>query len=183
MSMLSRILLALGLAMDAFAVSISCGISDKQARYRTAMKCGVTFGFFQAAMTAIGFLLASTLANFIEPVDHWVAFGLLSFVGGKMLYEAASGCQAIKLSSTKMLLTLAVATSIDAMAAGIGLAAIKTPMVLTIVLIGVITAVLSYVGVLFGARMGQCKYGKYFDIAGGLILIGLGIKTLIEHLM
>ncbi len=183
MSILTRILLALGLAMDAFAVSISCGISDKESRYQTATKCGITFGIFQAGMTAIGFILASTLANFIEPVDHWVAFGLLVFIGGKMLYEAATGCKPIKLTSTKMLLTLAVATSIDAMAAGISLAAIRTPIVMTLVMIGVITAVLSYIGVLFGARMGQGKYGKYFDIAGGLILIGLGIKILIEHLM
>ena len=145
--------------------------------------CAVTFGFFQAAMAGIGFLLASTLADFVEPVDHWVAFGLLCFIGARMLYEAATGCKAIQLTSLKVLLTLALATSIDAMAAGIGLAAISTPIFLPLVLIGTITLVLSYLGVLFGARMGQCKYGKYFDIAGGLILIGLGIKILIEHLM
>lgn len=183
MNILSRILLAFGLAMDAFAVSISCGISEKHHRNKTALKCGITFGVFQAGMTAIGYILASSLANFIEPVDHWVAFGLLVFIGGKMLYEAATGGEPISLSSTRMLLTLAVATSIDAMAAGISIAAIRTPIGSTLVFIGVITGVLSFIGVHFGGRMGQGKYSRYFDVAGGLILIGLGIKTLLEHLL
>lgn len=182
MSVITLVILAIGLAMDAFAVSISSGMSRTCNTRHHSLRCGLSFGLFQGGMTLAGLLVASMFSKYIEPVDHWVAFILLLFVGGKMIYEATQDVESPPITSTKNLLILSVATSIDALAAGISLAAVRAPVILSIVLITVITFVLSYLGVHLGARIASRKAGKAFDVIGGLILIGLGIKILIEHL-
>lgn len=178
----SVMLLAVGLAMDAFAVSISCGITGNKNRMMTAVSCAAAFGLFQAGMALAGWLLADLFDHYIEAVDHWIAFGLLAFIGLKMIYEARRGEEPVTLESMKMLLALSVATSIDAMAAGIGLSAVRAPIAVPAAAIGVTTMVLSFLGVLFGARLGSCRYAKFFDAVGGIILIVLGVKILIEHM-
>jgi len=184
MNFFSILLLAFGLAMDAFAVSISCGItSKKEQKMADALRCGIAFGVFQSAMVAAGWVLGAAFSNFIEPIDHWIAFVLLAFIGGKMIFEAIrEESEGMQLTGMKMLLTLALATSIDAMAAGIGIAAIGYSIVLPIILVGVVALVLSFCGVLLGCVLGNGKCEKFFNILGGVILIGLGIKILIEHL-
>ena len=180
-------LLAIGVSMDAFAVSICKGLSTKKASVPNMAKCGVWFGGFQALMPLIGFLLASLFAGAIQAVDHWVAFVLLGLIGANMLKEAFSkkeDCDCDKNAdfSFKTMLTMAIATSIDALAVGISLAmAGGVNIWLAILLIGVTTGVLSAVGVKIGSVFGD-KFEKKAQIAGGVILILLGIKILLEHL-
>lgn len=186
MGLVEMILLALGLSMDAFAVSICKGLTMQKAGLRTGVICGSWFGGFQALMPLIGFFLGSLFAAAIEAFDHWVAFGLLAIIGVNMLREAFGGeeececCQADL--GFKTMFVMAVATSIDALAIGIGLA--MTPGVniwLAIGLIGIITFAMCCIGVKIGSIFGS-KFEKKAQIAGGVILIGLGIKILLEHL-
>ena len=184
MGFVDLLLLALGLSMDAFAVSICKGLSMKKATLRASVTCGAWFGGFQALMPLLGFALASLFADAIKDFDHWVAFGLLAVIGINMLKEAFSkeeeGCNDDMCFKT--MLFLAIATSIDAMAVGISLAmAGDVNIVLAVVLIGVITFVMSAVGVKLGNAVGS-RFEKKAQIAGGVILIGLGIKILLEHL-
>ena len=184
MGLLEIILIASGLAMAAFAVSISCGISDSKNTLKNAVKVGAAFGIFQAGMTFIGFLAGCSLRSYIEPVDHWIAFVLLSLIGGKMFKEAFDEeSECIMLTSFKMLITLSIATSIDALAAGISISTLNTRITLPVILVGVITCLLSFSGVFIGKVIGcNNKFKKYIDAFGGVILIGIGIKILIEHL-
>ena len=181
-------ILAVGLAMDAFAVSICKGLTLKKADLKSMAKCGLWFGGFQAIMPLIGFLLGSLFASAIESVDHWVAFGLLAFIGANMLKEAFSKeeceCCSDKNAdfSVKTMFTMAVATSIDAMAIGISLAmAGGVNIWLAILLIGVVTCLLSGGGVKIGSVFGA-RFEKKAQIAGGVILVLLGVKILLEHL-
>ena len=180
-------ILAVGLSMDAFAVSICKGLSLKDADLPSMSKCGLWFGGFQALMPLIGFTLGSLFAEAIKSVDHWVAFALLSLIGANMLKEAFSSecdCCSEKNAdfSVKTMFTMAVATSIDAMAVGISLAmAGGVNIFLAIALIGVVTCVLSGAGVKIGSVFGG-RFEKKAQIAGGVILILLGTKILIEHL-
>ncbi len=179
--------LAIGLAMDAFAVSICKGLTLKRADMRSMAKCGLWFGGFQALMPLIGFILGSLFAKAIESVDHWVAFVLLALIGANMLKEAFSAdceCGSEKNAdfSVKTMFTMAVATSIDAMAVGISLAmAGGVNIFLAIALIGVVTCALSASGVKIGSVFGG-RFEKKAQIAGGVILILLGTKILLEHL-
>ena len=179
-------LLAVGVSMDAFAVSICKGLAMKRATLGGMATVGGWFGGFQALMPLIGFFLGSLFAAAIEAFDHWVAFGLLAIIGVNMLREAFGGedececCQADL--GFKTMFVMAVATSIDALAIGIGLA--MTPGVniwLAIGLIGIITFAMCCIGVKIGSIFGS-KFEKNAQIAGGVILIGLGIKILLEHL-
>jgi len=181
MSLLETLLLASALAMDAFAVSISIGVSSRDRAKSNAVKCGVSFGLFQGGMLLIGMLTASLLAGFIAPFSHWIAFILLMYIGIKMIYEAVSSDETVNLTTLKSLLILSIATSIDALAAGISIAVVSTSFILPVFLVGVITFALSYFGVFLGATISKSTPGRIFDIIGGIILIGLGIKTLIEH--
>ena len=184
MGFLDLLLLAVGLSMDAFAVSVCKGLSMKKATLRASATCGVWFGGFQALMPLLGFALASFFAEAIQDFDHWIACGLLAIIGVNMLKEAFSKeeeCCNDDLGIKTMLL-LAIATSIDAMAVGISLAmAGNVDIVLAVVLIGVTTFVLSALGVKIGNAVGN-RLEKKAQIAGGVILIGLGIKILLEHL-
>jgi putative Mn2+ efflux pump MntP len=180
-------LLALGLSMDAMAVAATRGLAVERIRLRHVALVATFFGGFQALMPLLGYLLGSSLGPAIEAWDHWVVFVLLGGIGAKMLWEALhhDGTEP-KVSEThafglRLLLVLAIATSIDALAAGFALPLLGAPLGLSIAVIGVTTAVLSGVGLFAGHRFGAAL-GTRLDIAGGLMLIALGAKTLIEHL-
>ena len=187
MGFVELLLLAVGLSMDAFAVSICKGLSMKRATPEASAICGVWFGGFQAIMPVIGYFLAMTFADAIRAFDHWVAFGLLAIIGINMLKEAfEKDCDCCKDKdadlSFKTMLVMAVATSIDAMAVGISLAMAGNVNILTAaLLIGVITFAFSAVGVKIGNVFGS-RFEKKAQAAGGIILIVLGMKILMEHL-
>lgn len=188
MHFLELLILAVGLAMDAFAVSVCKGLTLKRADLKSMAKCGLWFGGFQAIMPLIGFLLGSLFASAIEAVDHWIAFGLLALIGLNMLKEAFSKAECECCSeknadfSVKTMFTMAVATSIDAMAIGISLAmAGGVNIWLAVLLIGVVTCLLSGAGVKIGSVFGA-RFEKKAQITGGVILVLLGVKILLEHL-
>ena len=180
-------LLAVGLSMDAFAVSVCKGLSMQKAGIREGCVCGAWFGGFQALMPLIGFFLGTLFADAIVTFDHWVAFGLLAIIGVNMLKEAFGKEEACETCgnddlSVKKMFVMAVATSIDALAVGISLAmAGDVNIWAAIVLIGVVTFSLSAAGVKIGNVFGS-RFEKKAQIAGGVILILLGLKILLEHL-
>ncbi len=179
-------LLAVGLSMDAFAVSVCKGLSMKKATLKAGAVCGAWFGGFQALMPLAGYFLGTLFAGAIEAFDHWVAFGLLGIIGINMLKEAFSkecDCENHNADlSVKTMFIMAIATSIDAMAVGISLAmAGNVNIYAAVVLIGVTTFLFSAAGVKIGNVFGS-RFEKKAQIAGGVILIGLGIKILLEHL-
>lgn len=177
--------LAIGLAMDAFAVSISCGICVIKNRYWNAFRIALFFGFFQWGMFSLGWLAGSAFRTYIEPVDHWIAFVLLGFVGVKMWRECSDeDSKPLDLTSTKLMLLLSIATSIDALAAGISTTALGYHIMVPSVFVGVITFCLSFFGVFLGCWMSnQTKLERYFTRLGAVILVGIGVKILIEHLL
>ena len=186
MGFLELFILAVGLSMDACAVSICKGLSMKKAGMREGAICGIWFGGFQALMPLIGFFLGTLFADAIEAFDHWVAFGLLAIIGINMLKEAfekpeCEECGCDDLSAKKMFV-MAVATSIDALAVGVSLAmAGGVNIFLAVALIGVVTFAMSAAGVKVGNVFGS-RFEKKAQIAGGCILIILGVKILLEHL-
>lgn len=184
MDVITNVWLALGLAADAFAVSLSSGLTIKHMKINKALKIALFFGGFQALMPLIGWFAGLTLQGSISSIDHWVAFGLLSFIGGKMIYEALQDDVEDKKFNpldTYTLITLSVATSLDALAVGFGFAVLKTSIAAPITTIGFITFFLSFAGVFIGHKCGAfCQ--KQVEILGGLVLIGIGSKILIEHL-
>jgi len=179
----SIILISLGLAMDAFAVSITNGITIQCLKLRHAVKIAVFFGGFQALMPLLGWLAGIGLKQYVESFDHWIAFALLSFIGTKMIYEAIwikeveKKCDPLNLV---VLLGLAIATSIDALAVGISFAFLHISIISPALIIGVITFVLSLAGVFIGNRIGD-RLGSKMEVLGGIILIGMGIKILLSH--
>lgn len=187
MGFMELLLLAVGLSMDAFAVSICKGLAMKKATLKGAMTCGIWFGGFQALMPLLGFFLGAVFAEAIEAFDHWVAFGLLALIGVNMLREAFGKDEedaepADADLSVKTMFIMAVATSIDALAVGISLAMAGDVNIWTaILLIGLTTCLLSAIGVKVGNVFGS-RYEKKAEAVGGAILILLGIKILLEHL-
>lgn len=186
MGFFALLTLGFGLSMDAFAVSVCKGLAGKKASLSNMAKCGLWFGGFQALMPLIGFFLGSLFAKQIEAIDHWVAFFLLVIIGANMLKEAFSkeeGCEECSADySIKTMFTMAVATSIDALAVGISLAmAGDVNIWLAISIIGITTCILSGIGVKIGSVFGD-KFEKKAEIAGGVILILLGLKIILEHL-
>lgn len=181
--MLEIFLLAFALSMDAFAVSIGLGVKSQNFSKSLAFKVALLFGFFQALMPLFGYLASIGLGTFITSIDHWIAFALLSVIGGKMLYESfQEGTEdEITVITNKVLLMLAIATSIDAMAAGFTLNLIDINPFLSMLIIGVVTFVFSFLGVFIGTKGGTFLEDKAEKI-GGIILIGIGLKILIEHL-
>lgn len=186
---LTLFLLALSLAMDAMAVSVTLGVCKGKVTLQEAVMVGLYFGIFQAVMPAIGFLAGVTLSDMINPVDHWIAFVLLAFIGIKMIYEAlheepvdeAEACPRGNPITHRRLAVLAVATSIDALAAGISLALNDNPLLPSIMIIGLTTFVLSVAAVLSGRHLGVL-FQKRATAIGGVVLILLGFKILAEHL-
>ena len=187
MGFLELFLLAVGLSMDAFAVSICKGLAVKKATIKEGAICGAWFGGFQALMPLVGFFLGTLFADAIKAFDHWVAFGLLTIIGINMLKEAfEKDCCECENSSAdfafKTMLVMAIATSIDAMAVGISLAmAGDVNIFAAVVLIGVTTFAFSAAGVKIGNVFGS-KFEKKAQLCGGVILILLGLKILLEHL-
>ena len=181
------LLLAVGLSMDAFAVSVCKGLAMKKATVRAQVTCGAWFGGFQGLMPLIGFLIGTMFAEAIQFIDHWIAFGLLALIGINMLREAFSKecdccCGEDADLSVKTMFVMAVATSIDALAVGISLAmAGNVNIWLAVGLIGAVTFLLSGVGVRIGNIFGS-RFEKKAEATGGIILILLGLKILLEHL-
>ncbi len=185
MDIITIILLAIGLSMDAFAVSITNGIIIKKVKFKQAFNIALCFGLFQAIMPLIGWKLASYFSTYIINFDHWIAFILLSAIGGKMVHEAFEEEHIDKKSDpTKLgkLILLGLATSIDALAVGVNFAFIKTDsLFFTIATIGLTTFIISFVGVYFGKTFGSF-FKKEAEIFGGVVLFLIGLKILIEHL-
>ena len=183
MDSLSTTFLAFGLAADAFAVSLTSGILIQRIKINKALKIALFFGGFQCLMPIMGWVAGINFSHLIANIDHWIAFGLLSFIGGKMIYESfqleKEGEKFNPLDSYT-LLVLAIATSIDAFAAGLGLSLLKSSIILAATLIGIITFCLSFLGVFIGHKIGD-KLNNKIEIMGGLILIFIGSKTLLEH--
>ena len=187
MSLLEVFIVGVGLSMDAFAVSVGKGLGMRRIDARVSLALAVSFGVFQAGMPVIGWLLASTLADAIQAVDHWIAFGLLAIIGGKMIVDAVRGegeaeGEAAGSVSFGELMVLSVATSIDALAVGIMFAALGVPPLPAVIIIGVTTFALSLLGVIVGNRFGA-RYERPAAACGGVILVVIGIKVLVEHLV
>lgn len=184
MGLVELIILSVGLAMDAFAVSICKGLAMKKMKWKNAIIIGLYFGIFQAIMPLIGYLLGVSFQSAITSIDHWVAFVLLVGIGANMIREAISKEKEEANDSIKIkdMLILAIATSIDALAIGITFAFLEVNITLAVSLIGIITFIISVIGVKIGNIFGD-KYERKAELAGGIILIGLGIKILIEHLL
>jgi putative Mn2+ efflux pump MntP len=183
MSIMTIIFIALGLSMDAFAVAVANGFQIKQQHLRHAARIALFFGGFQAIMPVIGWLAGTSVRNFISGFDHWIAFTLLCFIGVKMIYESLTILPDEKVknaSNISVLLILSIATSIDALAVGLSLSFLKINIITPAAIIGVMTFVLSFMGVYIGKTFGHF-FERKLEIAGGIILIGIGIKILIQH--
>lgn len=201
--MLTYLLVALGLSMDAFAVSVSSGICIPQMKARHAIRAAFAFGLFQFLMPVAGWLAGSAFRAYIQGLDHWIAFALLALVGGKMLVESfgmekeaacedagpgaaapGGGARPKKRSVLDLggLLVLAVATSIDALAVGLSYSMLGTPILGPAAIIGLVTFVLCLFGCEFGKRIGA-RFERWAETAGGVVLVGIGLKILVEHLL
>lgn len=185
MDYLTVALTAVGLAMDCLAVSLSCGIVMPGFSKRDALRLGLAFGGFQAGMFFIGWAGGTAFASYIEDIDHWVAFGLLAVVGVKMLKDGIdneSECAHLNIRRLKVLVILAVATSIDALAVGISYAMLDISITVPAIMIGLASFGFALAGGLSGSKLGE-RFGKRMEILGGIILIILGVKILAEHLL
>lgn len=182
MSFITIVIIAIGLAMDAFAVSISNSCSLRNMKISGAITMSLFFGFFQGIMPIIGWFGGSTVSIYIQPVAHWIAFGLLTIIGIKMIYESFQMDETDDRCSLslKVLILLSIATSIDALAVGISLSCMQIDIIFPALLIGVITFAFSLFGVYLGKQFGHIFESK-IEIFGGLVLIGIGVKILLEH--
>ena len=177
------LMIAVGMAMDAFAVSLGAGATGHARDGRAVFRLSFHFGLFQFLMPVIGWFLGSTIAPYIAAVDHWIAFGLLTFVGGRMIragLDAGQETLANDPSRGLTLVALCVATSIDALAIGLSLAMLGVTIWYPSVVIGVVTGGLSLVGLRLGTRLGT-RFGKRMEIVGGLILFGIGVRLVLSH--
>lgn len=184
MSYYAIIIIALGLSVDSFAVSVTSGLSMPKISFFQAIKLAFLLALFQAAMPFIGWLLESSLKRWIEPVDHWIAFGLLLVIGGKMIIENLRGHEEKKILDPMIFhvaVVLAIATSIDALGVGFSLALILDNIIPAIIIIGAITFIASMTGILVGKKTGP-SVTRFAEIIGGLILISIGTIILFEHL-
>ncbi len=188
LSIVELFLIALGLSMDAFAVSITNGMCMKKLKGEQLLSIPLAFGFFQGLMPVLGFLLGSTFSRYISAIDHWIALVLLSFIGGKMLWESIkelrypqTECKTVTFTF-RLVLVQAVATSIDALAVGVSFAALNINIVIAALFIAIVTFVCSFIAIFFGKRFGGLL-GNKAEIFGGIILIGIGVKIFIEHVL
>lgn len=183
MSVFELFILAIGLAMDAFAVAVCKGLAMKRITIKDCAIVGLWFGGFQGLMPALGYLLGSQFSAYIESFSSWIAFGLLLLIGGNMIKEALSKDEeecANDSLAFKTMFVMAIATSIDALAVGITFAALKVNVLIAVALIGIITFIISAAGVKIGNIFGA-KYKSKAELAGGIVLVVLGIKILLEH--
>ena len=185
MTFIELLLIAIGLSMDAFSVSVCKGLTTKKFSWRVALVCGLWFGGFQALMPIIGYYLGAQFQGLIEAYDHWIAFGLLFLIGANMIREAIWGKKEEGENNGsldfKTMLLLAIATSIDALAVGVSFACIQVKLWSSVLIIGLTTFLFSVLGVKIGNVFGP-KYEKSAGIVGGIILILIGLKILLEHL-
>lgn len=184
MEIVSSMFIAVGLAMDAFAVSMGVGTTEHSTEKRPRIRLAFHFGVFQMGMAILGWLAGSTISSLIQSFDHWLAFGLLAFVGINMIRSGSDP----KLSSYaqnpccgRLMIVLSVATSIDALAVGLSMAMIRSPIVTPAIIIGIITFGLSMLGLMAGNQLGR-KFGKRMEILGGFLLNGIGLHILLSHL-
>ena len=187
MDWVQLILIAVSLSMDAFAVALCKGLCMKRINYRHAGMIALAFGFFQGMMPLIGWFLGKQFEQYITPIDHWIAFVLLGYIGGKMIWDAlhedneGQACEIEERLDLKELLIMAVATSIDALAVGITFAFLQISIVPSVCAIGLITLALSFVGVIVGNRFGN-RFQSKAQLAGGTVLVLIGLRILLEHL-
>ena len=183
MGLIELFLIAVGLSMDAFAVSVCKGLAMPKCTFKKAAIVGLWFGGFQALMQAIGYILGAQFQEAIASIDHWIAFVLLALIGGNMIHEALDNDEEEADASldVKTMFLLAVATSIDALAIGITFAFLKVSIIPAVCFIGIVTFIISFAGVKIGNVFGA-RYKNKAEIVGGVILILLGLKILLEHL-
>jgi putative Mn2+ efflux pump MntP len=184
MDSVSVLLIALGLAMDAFAVALGVGTTRQDIWFRPGFRLVFHFGLFQFMMPILGWLGGATVARFIASWDHWIAFALLAYVGGKMIKESFGDGAAHNGSDPTRkwtLVVLALATSIDALAVGLSLAMIKVDILYPSLVIGIVAALMTALGLALGKRLGT-QFGKRMELVGGLILIGIGLRVVLAHL-
>ena len=183
MDIISLLILAVGLSMDAFAVSVCKGLALKKVSLSQMVVVGLWFGGFQALMPVIGYYLGKTFSGYITAFDHWIAFGLLAFIGINMILESRKAtCETTSNDlGFKTMLLMAVATSIDALAVGISLAFLNSNIWVAAIVIGIVTFILSLLGVKIGNKFGD-RFGAKAELAGGIFLVLLGTKILLEHL-
>ena len=184
MDIVTLLFIAVGLAMDAFSVAITDGITIKKIRFSNALKIALFFGVFQFGMLYLGNILGSALASYIKAVDHWIAFVLLLFIGGKMFFDAIKGGEDDTHEnplSFKTLTVLAIATSIDALAVGVSVGSMTESIFFAASVVGIVAFLFSFIGVYIGNKCGDL-FGNKAEIIGGIVLMGIGVKILIEHL-
>ncbi len=184
MNWLSILGIAVGLALDALAVAIAAGLVIPRLTGRHVFRMAFHFALFQFLMPVIGWFVGRTLSGLVRAFDHWVAFGLLAVIGGKMLWEASSNHGVGNRGDPTrgwLLVTLSIATSIDALAVGLSLAFLDVSVWTPSVVIGLVTAVLTGIGIRFGSRIGR-RFGVLAEIAGGVVLIAIGLRILASHL-
>ncbi len=185
MELITVTIIALGLAMDAFAVSIASGAIYKKLKIKHALRIALFFGTFQAVMPLIGCSAALTVSKYIQRFDHWLAFALLTAVGTKMIYESfkiKTASRSLDPGNFLILIALSVATSIDALAVGFTLSIITSSVITAAIIIGFITFLLSYIGVFAGSRLGHF-FESRIEAIGGMVIIAIGLKILIQHLI
>ncbi len=185
MELFTVVFIAVGLAMDCFAVSICVGTTPHSAPARSKLRLAFHFGVFQGLMTFLGWLAGSSIAHFIAQFDHWIALVLLGYVGINMIRSGLNGqgeCYERDPSRGRTMVMLSVATSIDALAVGLSLGMLNGSVVYSAALIGVITFAISLVGLFLGRKLGE-RFGKRMEVAGGLILNGIGLRIVLTHLL
>lgn len=175
--------IAVSLAMDAFAVSVAACVRITKVNLGHVARLALSFGFFQFLMPVLGWLAGRGLSTWLEAVDHWIAFVLLAAIGGKMLWESFRPTNSPAQDHTRgwMLLTLSIATSIDALAVGLSMGFLEVSIWVPSLVIGVVAAVITAVGAVFGSRLG-CRFGVWAERFGGVVLIGIGVRILVDHL-
>lgn len=183
MSILYYIILGIGLSVDSFTASVSSGVCVADLRFKHIIKIALFMSFFQAIMPLIGWGLGVRFQFYIESFDHWIAFILLGFIGVNMIFSSFSSdkdCKKYSPSNSRLLAGMAIATSIDAMAVGVSFGILNISIVLPVLLIGVITFIISFSGAWFGNKLGS-RYNSRLELFAGIVLLGLGLKILIEH--
>lgn len=185
MNFLSSLLIAISLGMDCFAVSLCAGTANHQNNWRYRFRIAFHFGLFQGGMTYLGWLVGTTIAQFVANFDHWIAFALLTWISIRMIREGFDPNQEVcptNPSRGMTLIMLSIATSIDALAVGLSLAVLQTNILLASLLIGIVSVLLSLIGLAIGNRLG-CLFGKRMEIIGGLTLGVIGVRILVTHLV
>jgi putative Mn2+ efflux pump MntP len=185
MELVTILFISIGLAMDALAVSLGIGTAGQISTLRGKIRLAAHFGIFQSGMTALGWLAGETVVNYVEGFDHWIAFALLGYVGINLIRSGlGKDGKAFEQdpSTGRTLVILSFATSIDAFAVGLSIAFMNVPILLSVIMIGIVALLLSAIGLFAGIRLGEA-FGKRMEIFGGLILLGIGIRVVITHIL